>query len=872
MRTLRAIGYNAIDVYFPWNYHEIEPGKWDFSGERDAGAFLLQAKEEGLWVVARPGPYICSEWDGGSFPAWLSADGIDLRENTPQYLRVVQNWYSRIMPIIAGYQMDQGGTVILIQIENELDFYNCADRAGMMVALRDMALAQGITVPLVACAGQGDIQGATGGAAGVVPVCNFYFDDRVPKLEERIRHYDQLLRKQGYPLCIIETNRSHVELRRLIAGGAKLVGPYLQTGGTNFGFTTSITNWGNPLSFMTSYYDLGGMISPGGKVRPESQEAVILMKMIVALGPALALSTPRTAPPVIVKGIEGQTLALDGGGYLVGLPNTGEEVVRVTLGEKHAQLPVHTELKVAPNTCPFVLMDSPLSQLGITGGRIAYATAELVECLQQENVTELTFAVDDAAELMVEWSDSTIEDAQGWQIEQAQTGWRFWTDGGIPAGVVIKGKDGKRLILKALDRTEVGDLRKAGLDERLIGSTIPKPEELDTSRVNWHLAPIDPCGEEWFTDAKLCRSGKLHLEENNIFRGFGWYRAIYTRGDDLQGFLICSGSDVLSLYLDAHFLGTVVPGGGEALVLLSKGIGLSAEDRLVVRAEIWGHANFDDHRLPALRLKSLRGMSKMIAVRRIQNITANWFYQHRAQVPVYPNDPSWPLISFGGWSTTDEPSRGIYYQEILSAGGMDACILHFPGLQASAQVFIDEQLAGLVTPFNPYVDLRNLVRPGESARIAVAVEQNFRRPAGQVLLYQGESIGKWDLAGWDEDGLARLAQKKGNAGTAMNFPVKFVRGEMAWLHGELPLSVDWERGFDLQLIGHGVKASVMIGRHLVGRVWLPSEMRPRMTGGADDRVVLPAGWLREAGGKLHLLLESVSPEAELQSVKLVFDS
>ena len=90
MRCLRLLGYNAIDVYFPWNYHELEPGLWNFSGERDVRVFLHQAKAEGLWVVARPGPYICSEWDGGALPAYLSVKpDLKLRDNDLDYLEAV---------------------------------------------------------------------------------------------------------------------------------------------------------------------------------------------------------------------------------------------------------------------------------------------------------------------------------------------------------------------------------------------------------------------------------------------------------------------------------------------------------------------------------------------------------------------------------------------------------------------------------------------------------------------------------------------------------------------------------------------------------------------------------------------------------------
>jgi len=200
---------------------------------------------------------------------------------------------------------------------------------------------------------------------------------------------------------------------------------------------------------------------------------------------------------------------------------------------------------------------------------------------------------------------------------------------------------------------------------------------------------------------------------------------------------------------------------------------------------------------------------------------------------------------------------------------MDARVLHFPGLLVNARVFLNGRLAGEVNPFNPFVDLSDLSQPRENAMIAVVMEQDFRRPTGQVLLYQGEPLRKWELTGWGESDLAELANRYNHTGTAANFPVDFAGGEMAWLHIDLPLSVDWSRGWELQLAGHGLKVSAWIGKHLVGRIWLPSEMRPRMTGGADDRMVLPASWLEEADGQLHLLLESVSSSGKLSCLKFV---
>jgi beta-galactosidase len=120
MRKIKAAGYNCIDVYFPWNFHETRRDQWEMTeGMHDVALFLDHAAREGLYVVARPGPYICSEWDGGSLPAYLAAEGLAIRQNDPAYLSRVREWYRRIMPVIAAHQLGHAGTVVLVQIDRK---------------------------------------------------------------------------------------------------------------------------------------------------------------------------------------------------------------------------------------------------------------------------------------------------------------------------------------------------------------------------------------------------------------------------------------------------------------------------------------------------------------------------------------------------------------------------------------------------------------------------------------------------------------------------------------------------------------------------------------------------------------------------------
>src|SRR5699024_5313178 len=139
------------------------------------------------------GPYICSETDGGGLPWWLhgDADGAPaaLRTTDPDYLAAVDRWFAAVMPILADAQVTRGGAVALVQIENELDFFDCPDPEQYMDHLAARARQHGIEVPLIACAGQGDLAGASGDVDGVVPTVNLYPDDASTTFDEETRRY-----------------------------------------------------------------------------------------------------------------------------------------------------------------------------------------------------------------------------------------------------------------------------------------------------------------------------------------------------------------------------------------------------------------------------------------------------------------------------------------------------------------------------------------------------------------------------------------------------------------------------------------------------------------------------------------------------------
>jgi beta-galactosidase GanA len=148
LQKMKAEGYNAVTIYFDWAYHSPKPGVYDFSGVRDVNKLLSMAAKVGLYVIARPGPYINAETSGGGLPGWLNNVAGKARTNAADYMAAADDWLSHIDPIIAKHQLANGtGTVILYQIENELASTGSGELA-YMTNLYDQARSDGITVPI----------------------------------------------------------------------------------------------------------------------------------------------------------------------------------------------------------------------------------------------------------------------------------------------------------------------------------------------------------------------------------------------------------------------------------------------------------------------------------------------------------------------------------------------------------------------------------------------------------------------------------------------------------------------------------------------------------------------------------------------------
>ena len=109
-----------VESYVFWNYEGPRENEWNFTGDGDFENFINTAQDLGLTALVRVGPYVCAEWESGGWPLWLRfKPAFNLRTADPEFLKWNDHWYDEILPLVAKHEINHGGNVILMQIENE---------------------------------------------------------------------------------------------------------------------------------------------------------------------------------------------------------------------------------------------------------------------------------------------------------------------------------------------------------------------------------------------------------------------------------------------------------------------------------------------------------------------------------------------------------------------------------------------------------------------------------------------------------------------------------------------------------------------------------------------------------------------------------
>lgn len=310
IKACKALGMNTICLYVFWNFHEPQEGTYDFSGQKDIAAFCRLAQEHDMYVIVRPGPYVCAEWEMGGLPWWLlKKKDIKLREQDPYYMERVKLFIDEVGKQLAPLQITQGGNIIMIQVENEYGAYG-TDKP-YVAAIRDIVKDAGFTdVPLFQCDWNSNFE--NNALDDLVWTINFgtgaNIDDQFKRLLE-LRPNTPLMCSEFWSGWFDHWGAKH-ETRsadELVKGMKEMLDRnisfslYMTHGGTSFG------HWGGAnfpnFSPTCTSYDYDAPIGESGNITPKYHKVRDLLKNYLPEGSTLP-DIPDAIPTISIPTFE----------------------------------------------------------------------------------------------------------------------------------------------------------------------------------------------------------------------------------------------------------------------------------------------------------------------------------------------------------------------------------------------------------------------------------------------------------------------------------------------------------------------------------------------------------------------------------------
>jgi beta-galactosidase len=272
VRMAKAMGCNTIAAYIFWNYHESAPGKFDFeTGNHDIAEFVRIAQQEGMWVLFRPGPYVCAEWELGGLPPYLlQIPDIKIRCMDPRYMAAVARYLKEMAVVIRPLLVTRGGPILMVQIENEYGSYG--NDKNYLEELRRIWLKNGIDVPFFTADGPtpymleaGNIDGAAIGLDSGSSLKDFeqaaLRNPEVPAFSSET--YPGWLTHWGEPWQRPNPKGVLNQVAFLLEN-KKSFNLYVIHGGTNFGFTAGANSGGKGYEPDVTSYDYDAPINEQG--------------------------------------------------------------------------------------------------------------------------------------------------------------------------------------------------------------------------------------------------------------------------------------------------------------------------------------------------------------------------------------------------------------------------------------------------------------------------------------------------------------------------------------------------------------------------------------------------------------------------------
>ncbi len=278
IQMAKAMGCNTIAAYIFWNYQQQPDGSFDFTtGNHNIAAFIKICQEEGMWVLLRPGPYVCAEWDFGGLPtSLLKIPDIKVRCLDPRYMEAVTKYVKALAGEVKSLQCTSGGPILMVQIENEYGSYG-NDKA-YLEALRKLWIDNGINVPFYTSDGPTPYMLEAGNILGAAIGLDSGGSDA--DFSEAKKHNPDVpvFSSETYPGWLTHwkekwarvDSASIIKEVKWLLDNKKSFNLYVIHGGTNFGFTAG-ANAFSPTAYQPDItsYDYDAPINEQGQAMPK---------------------------------------------------------------------------------------------------------------------------------------------------------------------------------------------------------------------------------------------------------------------------------------------------------------------------------------------------------------------------------------------------------------------------------------------------------------------------------------------------------------------------------------------------------------------------------------------------------------------------
>ncbi len=302
IRMAKALGCNAIAAYVFWNHHERAEGVFDFtSPSRDIARFVRIAQEEGMWVILRPGPYVCAEWDFGGIPSYLlHYPDLKVRCLDPRYMAAAERYIAHLAAVVRPLLVSRGGPILMVQIENEYGSYG-NDRP-YLERLHSAWRHAGVEGPFYTADGPTTYMLEAGHLPGAAVGLDSGSSEKDWDLARQIVPGVPVFSAETYPGWLTHWGEQWArpsldDLRKemsFLLGARKSFNLYVVHGGTNFGFTAGANSGGKGYEPDVTSYDYDAPITEQGRPTPKY---LALREMIGASRPG-AEALPAIPDPI----------------------------------------------------------------------------------------------------------------------------------------------------------------------------------------------------------------------------------------------------------------------------------------------------------------------------------------------------------------------------------------------------------------------------------------------------------------------------------------------------------------------------------------------------------------------------------------------